>query len=940
MTDAATTPQRAGQLSRAAWSAWAKNPDRHGEQVMSLVRHLFDSADVAAHVWRWLPTRVRTVVDSSLPDGARDGGRLLCFLAGVHDIGKCSPPFAGQVPSLAARMSDEGLRINVLRPSREAPHGSVGQVVLQRWLERRFGFGRRVATTYGVVVGGHHGSPPGPRALQALGATPHLIGDGLWTKVQEELLDTVAERVGVTELLGAWSTTPLAATAQTVLSGAVIVSDWLASNVELFPLGSQGLPDRAAEAWHELGLPPSWRPSAPTAPVEDLIGRRFPALEEHPPRPVQRLTVEAARVCEEPSLLVVEAAMGSGKTEAALLAAEELAARHGCGGVYIALPTMATSDAMFGRVLDWVRHLDDGGTQSTYLAHGKANLNPAYNALRRPAPTSGIHDEDLGPTTADAQVYGWLAQRKTGVLASMVVGTIDQLLFTALQAKHLALRHLAFAGKVVVVDEAHAADDYMRSYLARTLEWLAAYGVPVVLMSATLPRSQRQVLADAYRLGRGAGPAKLPADQPYPAVTRVDAEDVTIHGAEDVEEPARTVQLRCLTDDADELVTTLREELQDGGCAAVIRNTVARAQDAAQLLRHELPGTEIVLAHSRFVATHRAQREADLRVRLGRDPSQRPERLVVVGTQVLEQSLDVDFDVMVTDLAPVDLVLQRVGRLHRHERGEGESDRPPRLREPRVYVTGIEKWDADGLPTPARVLKRIYSLSRLLRSAAVLGLVPQEITPIELPSQIRPLVEAAYASEVPGPATWRDTIAAADDLHAAHVATQLAKSVAFQIRPVAATESLRGWLEGAGGTEADDLRNPGASRVRDSEDGLEVIVVQRDADGEVVCLRDGGPCAGKAATRYLGPPEPDVQRALAATTVRLPFAMTHEGVIDDVIDALEAGAHEGWQQSSWLQGRLALQLDDDWRAEVAGFEVTYDLEEGLRVRSDSSPRRH
>lgn len=304
----------------------------------------------------------------------------------------------------------------------------------------------------------------------------------------------------------------------------------------------------------------------------------------------------------------------------------------------------------------------------------------------------------------------------------------------------------------------------------------------------------------------------------------------------------------------------------------------------------------------------------------------------MVGTQVLEQSLDIDVDLMVTDLAPVDLMLQRIGRLHRHRRGEDESQRPPRLRTPHVFLTGIEDWSESGLPKPVPVLTRIYSRSRLLRSAAVLGLRPDAPTLIEMASAIRPLIEAAYGDAVPGPPDWHETIVEADRDHARRIAESMDKAGTFQIKSPAFTRDLRGWLAYGDDTEAEDPRNPGASRVRDSEHGLEVMVVQRGVDGRVVCLLDDGPCAGTLAVPDLGPPTFAVARALAATTVRLPFPLTHEGTIGRVIDALENEGHEGWQDSSWLKGQLVLHLDDEWCAEVAGFDVRYDLDYGLQVQ--------
>jgi CRISPR-associated helicase Cas3 len=619
--------------------------------------------------------------------------------------------------------------------------------------------------------------------------------------------------------------------------------------------------------------------------------------------------------------------MGTGKTEAALLAAEVLAARFGCGGVYFALPTMATSDAMFRRVADWIGNLDGIGVMSTYLAHGKAGLNDDFRGLMRPSSMTKVHDSDDMSCDTRAEVLSWLSGRKKGVLANMVVGTIDQLLFAALQAKHLVLRHLAFAGKVVVVDEVHAADDHMRMFLVRALEWLAAYGVPVVLLSATLPAAQRQELADGYRRGLGLASEPVPADAPYPAVTVVDATGVEIGSSPDEVVVPQPVTLRCLDDDLETLAVEFEAQLVDGGCVAVIRNTVGRAQEAARFLEERF-GTDIVLHHSRFIATHRIRREAELRAELGRD-SNRPTRRIVVGTQVLEQSLDVDFDLMVTDLAPVDLVLQRLGRLHRHDRGE--AGRPPLLRQPTVLITGIDDWTDAGLPEPVGGSRIVYGASRLLRAAGVLGLSSSGTVSIDLASDIRALVERAYGDTPPVPDAWLPAVSMADRKQAEASDAQRAKAEPFRIPGIDELDgSLMGWLGYGDASEAENPRSEGAGRVRDTEDGIEVIVVQRRSDGEVVFIDDGSQYAGTSVVPTLGPPEWKLARALAGTTVRFPLLMTaNPADFDAVLDALEAQAHEGWQESPWLAGQLALHLDDGWCAQVAGFDLHYDLRYGL-----------
>lgn len=919
--------------SQAARSVWGKTSSYDGAEWMPLVQHLQDTADVSSLVWDWLPVRTRRTIEAALPAEARDGKVLLAWLAGSHDIAKCSPPFAAKVPPLADRMRDHGLVLPLDSTDfGKAPHGLVGHVVIGRWLEDRYDAHWQAASTYAVIVGGHHGVPPTIDKLDWLEDRPHLVGRGAWHEVQQEILDQTAVRSGAERYLPAWARCPLPPTVQAILTGAVIVSDWLASNTDLFPFDAADGDQRAGLAWEALRLPPPWQPEAPPDDVAVLLAQRFPRLRGAEVRPMQRLVVDAVRGCSSPPLVVIESGMGTGKTEAALLAVEILAQKFHCGGVYVGLPTMATSDGMFARVLNWVEHLDGNGATSTYLAHGKAGLNDDFRGLATMSPIAPIYD-DVSARKTEAQVHSWLTGRKKGVLANMVVGTIDQLLFMALQAKHAALRHLAFSGKVVVVDEVHAADDFMRMFLVRALEWMAAYGVPVVLLSATLPSAQRQELADAYRRGLGHPPEQLPNDLAYPLVTTVTGGGT---GALGIPTPATThaVELSTIEDDLDTLTELLDEWLVDGGCVAVIRNTVGRAQEAAAHLRERFHDA-VVLHHSRFIATHRAAREALLRAELGPEADQRPPTRIVVGTQVLEQSLDVDFDAMVTDLAPVDLILQRIGRLHRHPRGPDEGERPPRLRTPQVVVTGIDEWDADGVPTPGRGAQAVYGLSRLYRSAGVLALAPDTRSVVTLPDAICSLVENAYGATPPVPEAWRIAADRADDDYQARLVKARASADIFRMRGIAELNgSLVGWLQDSS-TEAEDGRSQGSARVRDSDDGIEVIVTQRIGD-EIRFIQDLSPYAGRHVPTMMGAPDPGLARALAATTVRLPMSMTASPQTFDVtVAALEANAYEGWQESHWLTGQLVIHLDEAWRATVGDFALHYDLDRGLTaVRKD------
>jgi CRISPR-associated endonuclease/helicase Cas3 len=950
------------QLSTAAQLAWAKS-SRSSDQWIGLTQHLEDSLEVAGRIWdSWLPAAVRQQVGDVLPGGQADGRLLVRWLTGNHDIGKATVAFAWQVPSLADRMRSAGLEMPTSltdRDRRTLPHGLAGHHVLLRWLGERQGWDKRTAKTYTMIVGGHHGVPPDRDQDAEAGSRPHLLGAGLWTEVQNELMEHITDVVGVRDRLPVWRSVSLPQPVQVLLTAVVILSDWLASDETRFPYRDlRSSDERASEAWSQLSLPAPWSPPSPSPDDAALFAQRFRLPLGSSPRQVQVGALQIARNVPEAPLLVIEAPMGVGKTEAALGAAEILAERFGCGGVFVALPTMATSDAMFERVHRWVGALParaGSSAQTMFLAHGRARLNETFRELARGwAPSAIGDDQGFGRSprgeahheSAAVVAHSWLAGRKKGPLANFVVGTIDQVLFAALKSRHLVLRHLALANKVVVIDEVHAADDYMRVYLTRALHWLGAYRVPTILLSATLPGEQRRELVQAYDSGRraagrfrGPNPGSqvydtLDGDIGYPVIVSSTGASPGVHPVGDAGRRT-TVRMERFADDEEALVRELGAVLGEGGCVGIVRNTVQRAQDTADLLAQHFGTDTVELLHSRFIAVDRHAKERELVETLGPQDvveaagKSRPLRRIVVGTQVIEQSLDVDFDLLLTDLAPVDLLLQRIGRLHRHPRGIDEVDRPASVRIPRCLVTGVQDWAVEP-PKAVRGSVAVYGQDRLLRAASSLRRVWTSGC-LELPADIAALVQHSYDSRHEPPPGWGEDMSRAAEQARDRKAKREHRARGFLLGEVDRPgESLVGWLESQVG-DTDDDSPQSQAQVRDGEDTIEVIVVQRTVDGVRILPwvdHDGGRLI---ETETATAPDQHVARAAAACTLRLPSSLSRGAGGDQVIDALERTFYPAWQQSSWLAGQLVLELDESLSAAVAGHHLRYDRRQGLLI---------
>ncbi|MFD4635393.1 CRISPR-associated helicase Cas3' [Streptomyces sp. NPDC058284] len=929
-----------------------------------------DSAAVAGLLWdEWLPANVRTLVAEALPGAAEEGRSLMVWLAAVHDIGKATPAFACQVDQLADVMRGQGLEMKTRRQfgvaRAMAAHALAGQVLLSEWLEERHGWSARQSGQFAVVTGGHHGVPPEHGQLNDLYDRPYLLrtpgaSGELWRRVQEELLDACVEEYGVRERLRVWRTVRLSQPVQVLLTAVVIVADWIASNPDLFPYFPQETrtgEERVAAAWRGLRLPAPWRAEEPSGKARAVVASRFDLPPGASVRPVQEAAVRLAREMPSPGLMIVEAPMGEGKTEAALAVAEIFAARSGAGGVFFALPTMATGNAMFPRLLKWIGRLpsQEGARRSVLLAHSKAALNDDYAELMR----SGRQqiaavdvDGEVGRwrpsdvkrlAPAELIAHAWLRGRKKAMLSSFVAGTVDQLLFAGLKSRHLALRHLAVAGKVVVIDEAHAYDTYMSVYLDRVLSWLGAYRVPVVVLSATLPSDRRRQLAEAYAGACGAsggeagGFEEVARATSYPLLTAVVPAQVPIVEGSAASSRSCDVHLERLEDDQGVLAGRLVAELEGGGCVLVIRNTVRRVLETARALHAYFGEQAVTVAHSSFVDVDRAAKDAGLLARFGppeKAGGQRPAGPhIVVASQVAEQSLDVDFDLLVTDLCPVDLMLQRIGRLHRHRRGPGQAERPARLREARCLVTGVD-WNGE-VPVPVGGSVAVYGAYALLRSAAVL--LPHlegPRRPVRLPGDISPLVQGAYAEGPVGPAAWSDAMTAAWERHEKHRAEQAGRAEVFRLDAVGRPgRPLIGWVA-AGVGDADDTR-AGRAQVRDSKESLEVVVVQRRADGSLATLPWLAKGQGGLELPTDRPPTAAAARAAASCGLRLPLQFSHGEVMDRAIAELEELYVPAWQgkDSHWLAGQLILALDADCQTSLAGFSLRYSQSDGLEVSS-------
>ncbi len=747
---------------RALWGkTWSQGGTRH---LYPLLLHLLDAGAACEFLWEQaLAPHLRSVVCDGIGQMDDQACRCLCLLVSLHDIGKAWPAFAYRSSEAADALRSAGLW--PISGEHGLHHASVTAAYLDGWVSDR-----RPAAAVAAALAGHHGTIPsvtelgkGRQAVHVAGLAPEWQPWGV----------AVAELRGALE--EAWGCTfpdRLPITSHPfygLLAGITVVSDWLASNERCLPgrtwdASPADCLSASRRRIREVAAALGWVPRPVAAPSADLYRDAFPHVTK--PSPLQDAVLEGV----PPGIAVIESTTGSGKTEAALALADTWMRDCGYSGFYVALPTQATANQMQGRVEAFLARRYPGQQVPLLLMHGTA----AINADQRERLARGgrwVLGEQGADERENVVASEWFAQGKEGLFAPFGVGTIDQLLLSVVHSRHHFLRLAGSSGKVVIFDEIHAYDAYTNRLIERLLEWLGALGAPAILLSATLPGEQRGRFLEAYAAGReqrgfDAGRACVPVTS-YPRISWLGADGVRVRAlpADTGRQQPPPLQVETWQIDLNEhgwpgphlrLADDVLVRIERGGCAAVICATVRSAQLMARAFsaRTRARGEQIPLTvlHARFPVEDRERIEKQLLQDFGPDATRRPRKAVVVATSVIEQSLDIDFDLMVTQLAPLDLLLQRGGRLHRHAHRARERYGLQRC----LYVvmppdppSGPPLWDQ---------AERVYHPHALLRSRVLFqGLDAFDADPSAATDTAYRVMEAPTALPEAWKVYWRTT---------------------------------------------------------------------------------------------------------------------------------------------------------------------------------------
>lgn len=734
---------------------WGKTDRTDDERTRChlLAYHCLDVAAVGRRLLERDPV-LRDRLASMVGLSADDLIPIATFFLAVHDLGKFSDRFQGLSPCVMQRLScRDGGRAYL--PTKH--HSTMGYVLWESdvWprCEEHAGVATQVPANtsrlprkkwryWFSAVTGHHGTPPDGEIDTDIDRIFHRDDREAAGTFVAEMCRLHLPPGGLSDAVGAVPSQSFAVSSW-FLAGLAVLADWIGSS-DAFLFREDAMP--LEEYWRTIALPraDAALDRAEILPVRSSRAAGLAGLMGRPmePTPLQS-HLEACPLGPDPELFILEDATGSGKTEAALVLAHRLIEAGRGEGLFMGLPTMATANAMYARFGNlYRRFFDDDESPSLLLTHGRAHLARAPLASISFAPALPGTDAPKEERLATVACSAWLAEnRKRALLAHVGVGTIDQALMAVLPIRHQSLRLLGLARSVLIVDEVHAYDSYVHQLLCALLYFHAAFGGSAILLSATLPARQRQELIESYRRGGGqTGVAPLAAHAPFPLVTRSG-------GAIPDEAPVETRPL-CRREvgvmfvhSLEAVVGVIAETVRAGECVCWIRNTVQDAMDGYDLVAERFGPGQVRVFHARYADGDRFEHEADVVTRFGKE-SVAEERAgqVLVATQVVEQSLDLDFDCMISDLAPIDLLLQRAGRLHRHER-------PCRRGVPRMVVFSPpldappdERWYSRLFPRAAYVYPKH---GQLWLTATLLAPAGR----FRIPDDARTLIEGVYGTD-------------------------------------------------------------------------------------------------------------------------------------------------------------------------------------------------
>ncbi len=668
-----------------------KRDDCSSEPALPLINHLLDVYSAALHLWEnILPESLKKLIAKDLELNIEQAGEVLAYLSGLHDLGKASDYFQRNV--LRKEDKYEGNQEN--HAITAAKHLMALDVPL--------------ANTFAKFLAMHHGAVPSIIDLKSSDVSENT--KILYQEYQSKLSHIQLNNCNYSNEYPAWGL---------AFVGLVTLADWLVSQKEHWESqiteydNYQNSHDRVEATIKKANILPNAKINIDE---ENIFNQFFKDLASNgvfEPRPLQSMVNDKFST-DEQSLTIIEAPTGEGKTEAAFLLAGKHLINQVSGGIFVAMPTQATSNMTYERFNNFLANIcplikdeTERNKISSVLVHANAMHNEQFKLMLN-------LDAQINSEESNFQVSDWFTNKKLSLISQFGVGTVDQTLLSVLNVKHFFLRLFGLAGKTIIFDEVHAYDVCMEEIMKHLLAWLKALGSSVVILSATLPENMKKEYLKAW------GAESENISEEYPLITQAVAQEVQQETFEVMSDKCERIINISFLSQSDSIAAIADEVVQSvvqGGRIAVIMNTVCRSQELYEIVEQKLKAQNIAydltLFHARYMLRDRQAKEELVKKQFGKNAIDNPNKAkIVIATQVIEQSLDLDFDIMFSDFAPIDLLLQRAGRIHRHKR----ANRPDALKSPK-FVLIVPQADEGIIPDFSPIhLGKIYEPYYLMLS--------------------------------------------------------------------------------------------------------------------------------------------------------------------------------------------------------------------------------
>lgn len=740
------------------WGKAGKNVKENGTRYHLLPYH---SLDVTAVGWKLLePEKMLCKELSAFLDISQEQLRsLFCYCLALHDLGKFSSAFQNLYEDQNNVLL--GKKSRHLYDAKNFRHDRLGYYFWCEYIRYHANFGvdlstlprrekRILISALEILMDcalGHHGAP----------INKEVVAECNKYIENENVTAAIAFIDDITELFKpdfCWILTKGAAWLERLkqiswnLAGVAVLADWVGSNQNYFEYKAEHV---STNDYWSLALINAEKALASLDFHREFKPAKFLSVEYHfgfKPTPLQNWA-ECVSLDDSPQLFILEDVTGAGKTEAALTLTHRLLMAGAAEGFYFGLPTMATSNAMFSRVSAHYRAMfAPEATPSIVLAHGASEMNDLFKAIQLDK------DYDKEDLTATAQCHQWFSDsRKKALLATVGVGTLDQVLLAVLPRKHQSLRVLGLHRKVLIFDEVHAADEYMFELLECLLVAHLHQGGSVILLTATLPLKRRQRLCSIWQEGAGIQ-STLTSSIAFPLATKVSIydESITEQPLASPKQLSRSISVQFLHSE-ERCVQRMVAAANSGLCAVWIRNSVDDALSAYQQIRNKLePQENCFIFHSQFTLQDRKKIEFKVLEIFGKKATSGDRQgKILIATQVFQESLDADADVMISDICPIDDLIQRMGRLHRHSRDENgvfQANITDTRMPPEILIHAPE-WSED--PEVNWLSANFKNTQHVYRSPGRLWLGMKKIiglgNKIVMPDNARELIEAVYSDD-------------------------------------------------------------------------------------------------------------------------------------------------------------------------------------------------